>query len=138
MATTCDIDPSLLEKIEAFRFSKRSQGSSAIVCKINKDKLLIEIDSEEDSVSLEDLSEELPENIPRFIILSYELKHDDGRVSFPLVFLFYCPTGANTTLRMLYASAKTFFQNKTKIGKDLEIQDAEALTENWLRPKLLK
>lgn len=38
----------------------------------------------------------------------------------------------------LYASAKTFFQNMTKVGKDLEIQDAETLTDDWLRPKLLK
>ncbi|KAF9319784.1 hypothetical protein BG006_002919, partial [Podila minutissima] len=106
--------------------------------KINKDKLLIELDSEEDAIELEELAEDLPENIPRYIILSYELKHDDGRVSFPLVFLFYCPDGANTSLRMLYASAKTFFQNMTKVGKDLEIQDAETLTDDWLRPKLLK
>ncbi|KAF9369071.1 hypothetical protein CPB97_003939 [Podila verticillata] len=138
MSTTCDIDPKLLEKIEAFRFSKRSQGSSVIVCKINKDKLLIEMDSEEDAIGLEELAEELPESIPRYIILSYELKHDDGRVSFPLVFLFYCPVGANNQMRMLYASAKTFFQNSTKVGKDFEIHDAETLTDDWLRPKLLK
>lgn len=71
-----------------------------LIGKINKDKLVIEMDSEEDAIELEELAEELPENIPRYIILSYELKHDDGRVSFPLVFLFYCPVGANTQLRM--------------------------------------
>ncbi|KAF9307503.1 hypothetical protein BG003_000685 [Podila horticola] len=136
--STCEIDPELLEKVEAFRFAKRSQGNSVIVCKINKDKLLIELDAEEDTIELEELAEELPENIPRYIILSYELKHDDGRVSFPLVFLFYCPVGANTQLRMLYASAKTFFQNMTQIGKVFEIHDAETLTDDWLRPKLLK
>jgi len=38
----------------------------------------------------------------------------------------------------LYASAKTFFQSTTKVGKDFEIQDAEILTDDWLRPKLLK
>jgi len=71
-----------------------------LIGKVNKEKLLIEMDSEEDAIELEELAEELPENIPRYIILSYELKHDDGRVSFPLVFLFYCPVGANTQLRM--------------------------------------
>ncbi|KAG0319345.1 hypothetical protein BG000_003917 [Podila horticola] len=132
--STCEIDPKLLEKVEAFRFAKRSQGNSVIVCKINKDKLLIELDAEEDTIELEELADELPENIPRYIILSYELKHDDGRVSFPLVFLFYCPVGANTQLRI----AKTFFQNMTQIGKVFEIHDAETLTDDWLRPKLLK
>lgn len=58
------------------------------------------MDSEEDAIGLEELAEELPESIPRYIILSYELKHDDGRVSFPLVFLFYCPVGANNQMRM--------------------------------------
>ncbi|KAG0331666.1 hypothetical protein BG004_001549 [Podila humilis] len=136
--STCEIDPALLEKIEAFRFSKRNQGSAAIVCTINKNKLLIELDYEENSIELEDLAENLPDNIPRYIILSYELKHTDGRVSFPLVFLYYCPVSANTQLRMLYASAKTSFQNTTKIGKDIELYDSDNLTDDWLRPKLLK
>jgi hypothetical protein len=52
----------------------------------------------------------------RFIAYSYELKHDDGRVSYPLVFIFYCP---NTTpnWNMLYSSAKTRLTNALKIMK---------------------
>lgn len=28
---------------------------------------------------------ELPESAPRYVVMSYELAHDDGRKSFPLV-----------------------------------------------------
>ncbi|KAF9913793.1 hypothetical protein BX616_009559 [Lobosporangium transversale] len=138
MSSTCDIDPSLVQKIEAFRFANRSQGNAALICKIDKNKLLIEEDDDLESVNMEELAEQLPENTPRYVVLSYELKHDDGRRSFPLVFLYYAPTGVRPELNMLYASAKTHFQNTVGLGKVIDLQDAEVLTDNWLRAKLLK
>ncbi|KAF9916635.1 hypothetical protein FBU30_001240 [Linnemannia zychae] len=138
MSNTCDIDPALLEKLEAFRFAKRSQGNATLVCKIDKDKLLIVEDEDEENVSIEDLAELLPENTPRYVVLSFELKHDDGRLSYPLVFLYYSPKGVKPELNMLYASAKTYFQNKANLGKVFDLQDAEDLTDDWLRSKLLK
>lgn len=39
---------------------------------------------------------------------------------------------------MLYASAKTHFQNKVGLGKVFDLQDSEDLTDDWLRAKLLK
>ncbi|KAG0352141.1 glia maturation factor gamma-like protein [Gamsiella multidivaricata] len=138
MSTTCDIDPNLVEKIEAFRFAKRSQGNAALICKIDKNKLLIEEDEEQDSLTIEDLADLLPESTPRYVVLSFELKHDDGRLSYPLVFLYYSPAGVKPELNMLYASAKTHFQNKVGLGKVFDVQDAETLSEDWLRSKLLK
>ncbi|KAJ3344053.1 calpain 7 [Gonapodya sp. JEL0774] len=44
-----------------------------------------------EETSLEDLADELPENTPRYIILSYKLTHKEGRVSYPLVFIYYNP-----------------------------------------------
>ncbi|KAF8925608.1 hypothetical protein BGZ47_003151 [Haplosporangium gracile] len=138
MSQTCDIDPALLEKLEAFRFAKRSQGNAALICKIDKAKLLIVEDEDEDNLSIEDLAELLPDNTPRYIVLSFELKHDDGRQSYPLVFLYYSPKGVKPELNMLYASAKTYFQNKADLGKVFDLQDPEELTDQWLRAKLLK
>ncbi|KAG0290080.1 hypothetical protein BGZ98_003593 [Dissophora globulifera] len=138
MSTLYTIDPELVSKIEAFRFAKRSQGNAALVCKIDRTKLLIEEDEESDSLTIEDLAELLPENTPRYVVLSYELKHNDGRLSYPLVFLYYSPNGAKPDLSMLYASAKTFFENTVKIGKVLDIQDSDVLTDEWLSSKLLK
>lgn len=35
---------------------------------------------------------ELPENSPRYVVLSYELNFDDGRKSFPLVLINWAPS----------------------------------------------
>ncbi|KAF9272730.1 hypothetical protein BGZ88_004468 [Linnemannia elongata] len=138
MSTTCDIDPTLLAKLEAFRFAKRSQGNAALICKINREKFVIEEDDDVENLAIDALADLLPGNTPRYVVLSYELKHDDGRQSYPLVFLYYSPMGVKTDLNMLYASAKTHFQNKVGLGKVFDLQDSEDLTDAWLRAKLLK
>ncbi|KAG0041710.1 hypothetical protein BGZ83_001412 [Gryganskiella cystojenkinii] len=138
MSTTCDIDPDLVQKIERFRFAKRSQGNAALICKIDPVKLVIVEDEDEESITMEDLAELLPENTPRYIVLSFELKHDDGRQSYPLVFISYTPRGTKPTLNMLYSSAKTHFQNTVGLGKVVDIQEAEILTDDWMRSQLLK
>ncbi len=89
----------------------------------------MEEDQAFDDISLEDLVEglshsltcatcysfqnvaELPENAPRYVLLSYELSHSDGRVSYPLVLINWAPTTAETGLLTLHASALIAFQN---------------------------
>ncbi|CAO3568592.1 unnamed protein product [Mortierella alpina] len=137
MSSTCEIDPSLTAKLEAFRFAKRTRGIAALICKIDKNKLLIEEDEDLELEALEELAETLPENTPRYVVVSYELNHDDGRVSYPLVFIYYSPKGVKPELNMLYASAKTHFQNESGLGKVFDLHDAESLTEKWMRSKLL-
>lgn len=82
MSTTVDIDPELLKELRTFRMSKSSSKGAAFVVKIDKKKLLMEKEEVFDSISPDDLVEELPEHSPRFIVLSYEMKHTDGRISF--------------------------------------------------------
>lgn len=53
---------------------------------------------------------ELPENSPRYVILSYELDHGD-RKSFPLVLINWAPTTSEMSLLTLHASAFIDFQN---------------------------
>ncbi|RIB12789.1 hypothetical protein C2G38_1785715 [Gigaspora rosea] len=138
MSSTCEVDPELLEKLRKFRFGKKSQkGTSAFVLKIDMAKLLVIEDVLYDDISLEDLVEELPENTPRYIVLSYELSHRDGRKSFPLVLIYYSPPSSKPEIHMLYASAKTYFQQKADLNKVFDIREAEELTNEWLREKLL-
>ncbi|KAI0818645.1 hypothetical protein BC629DRAFT_1587993 [Irpex lacteus] len=85
MSHTVDIPQELKTALRKFRFARRNAGHAAIVVKINKQKLIMEEVEQFDNISLEDLAEELPENAPRYVVLSYELAHDDGRKSFPLV-----------------------------------------------------
>ena len=53
---------------------------------------------------------ELPENAPRYVVLSYELNHNDGRKSFPLVLVNWAPTSCEMGLLTLHASAFLDFQ----------------------------
>ena len=53
---------------------------------------------------------ELPENAPRYVVLSYELKHDDGRISFPLILVNWAPRSSEMSLLTLHASAFLDFQ----------------------------
>ncbi|CAG8454209.1 9414_t:CDS:10 [Paraglomus occultum] len=136
--STCDIDPEVLQKLRKFRFSKRSQkGSAAFVLKIDRERLCIVEDQVYDEITLEDLVEELPETSPRYIVLSYELTHNDGRKSYPLVLIYYSPVSTKPELHMLYASAKTYFQQRADVNKVFDIREAEALSDEWLQKKLL-
>ncbi|KAI8329248.1 hypothetical protein BC941DRAFT_405948 [Chlamydoabsidia padenii] len=135
--STCDIEPALIEKIKQFRFQKFSSKNAAFVLKINKNSLKIEEDEVYDKISLEDLVEELPENTPRYIILSYELKHKDGRVNFPLLFIYWSPSTAKAELHMLYTSAKGDLQQTIDVMRDFEIREPETLTDDYLIKQLM-
>jgi len=90
-----------------------------------------------DDISIENLVEQLPENSPRYIVLSYELNHKDGRRSYPLVLLYYSPASTKPETHMLYASAKTYFQQKADVTKVFDIRESDMLTDEWLQEKLL-
>ncbi|KAJ3274953.1 hypothetical protein HDV01_001817 [Terramyces sp. JEL0728] len=76
---------------------------------------------------MSELSEELPDSTPRFVVVSFELKHKDGRISYPL-------TGSSLNNKMLYASssAVTFHE----AGIVFELIDGEELDDEWLIEKL--
>lgn len=84
---------------------------------------------------MDDLLMEMPDTVPRFVIYrflflfhtsfvfpkiifaSYKYTWDDGRVSYPLFLLFWCPPGINTVSNMLYASTKVPLVQKLGITK---------------------
>ena len=56
------------------------------------DKKSHEIKQEDEIIdSIEELVEELPDTSPRYVILSYPFKLDDGRLKTPLVMLYWIP-----------------------------------------------
>ncbi|ORX62795.1 glia maturation factor beta, partial [Hesseltinella vesiculosa] len=116
--STCEIDQGLKDKMRQFRFSKSSSGDSAIVMKIDKEKLII-IEEEEvnDIESMEELVELLPENTPRYVALSQKVTHADGRETYPLIFIFWAPASSSPELLMLYTTAKMHLQATLDIGR---------------------
>ncbi|KAG5636198.1 hypothetical protein H0H81_008868 [Sphagnurus paluster] len=138
MSQTVDIPQSIKDTLRKFRFARRNEGSAALVIKINKAKLLMEEVEQFDNISIEELAEELPENSPRYVLLSYELNHSDGRKSFPLVLINWSPTTSEIGMLTLHASALLNFQTTADVSKIIEIREGpEGLTREVIDAKLL-
>lgn len=137
---TVDIPQSIKDDLRKFRFSKRSmQGSAAFIIKINKSKLVMEKVEQFDEISIDELAEELPENAPRYVVLSHELNHPDGRKSYPLVLVNWAPTSSEISLLTLHASALLDFQKIADVSKVIEIRDGpELLTKEAIDAQLLR
>jgi len=139
MSQTVDIPQAIKDSLRKFRFARRSSGSAALVIKINKEKLIMEEVEQFENISIEELAEELPENSPRYVVLSYELKHNDGRTSFPLVLINWSPTTSETGMLTLHASALLNFQTTADVSKVIEIREGpEELTKEEIDAKLHK
>lgn len=82
------------------------------------DKKSHEIKQEDEIIdSIEELVEELPDTSPRYIILSYPFKLDDGRLKSPLVMLYWIPPTSGQESRMLYVGAVEQFRDKAGVSK---------------------
>ncbi|MBN3271163.1 GMFB factor, partial [Polyodon spathula] len=142
----CDVDGELVEKLRQFRFRKET-SNAAIIMKIDKDKQLVILDEEYEDISPDDLKDELPERQPRYplnkkcLCAVYKYQHDDGRVSYPLCFIFSSPVGCKPEQQMMYAGSKNKLVKTVELTKFIlfqvfEIRNTEDLTEEWLREKL--
>uniref|UniRef100_UPI00358E3140 glia maturation factor gamma-like isoform X1 n=1 Tax=Myxine glutinosa TaxID=7769 RepID=UPI00358E3140 len=131
----CDIDPELITRINKFRFRKETTDA-AIVMKVEKQRKTIVLDEEYEDISVEDLKDQLPERQPRFVLYSYKYKHDDGRCSYPLCFIFISPQGCKPDLQMMYAGTKNNLVKSAQLTKVFELRSTDEFTEQWLREKL--
>lgn len=131
----CDIDSEVLAKLQKFRFRKETT-CAAIILKIDPEKLLIVIDEEHEDITVEDVAEELPAHLPRYVAYSYVHHHDDGRISYPLCFIYISPQGCKPELQMMYAGSKLHLVQAGGFTKVFEIRSVEELTEEWLKNKL--
>lgn len=91
------------------------------------DKKTLEIHQSDDSTytSLASIADDLPDHAPRFVLLSYPLTLDSGRMSVPYVMLYYLPTTCNSEVKMLYAGAKELMRNTAEVGRIIEVDCAE-------------
>jgi|ERR1712154_759792 len=134
--TICDIDPGLLKEIKKFRFSRETKNR-ALVMKVDKASQNVVKDGDIlEDLTVDELREELPESQPRFVIYSYKMEHSDGRVSYPLCFIFSTPSGCKMEMRMMYAGSKLHLVKVAELQHVYEIRDLEELTEEWLQSKL--
>ncbi|MBW01779.1 Glia maturation factor gamma, partial [Eschrichtius robustus] len=72
----------------------------------------------------------------RFVVYSYKYMHADGRVSYPLCFIFSSPVGCKPEQQMMYAGSKNRLVQTAELTKVFEIRTTDDLTEAWLQEKL--
>uniref|UniRef100_A0A3B4GHU0 Glia maturation factor n=2 Tax=Haplochromini TaxID=319058 RepID=A0A3B4GHU0_9CICH len=111
-----------------FRFRKET-SNAAILMKIDMAKQLVILEEEYDDISMDDLRNELPER-------HYKYVHDDGRVSYPLCFIFSSPVGCKPEQQMMYAGSKNRLVQTAELTKVFETRNPDDLTEEWLKSHL--
>ncbi|CAG98598.1 Aim7p [Kluyveromyces lactis] len=86
-------------------------------------EIIIDDDEDlEDFNRLEDLAELLPDNMPRFVLLSYPMTTRDGRKKTPLVLLYWKPaTVVSQEWKMLYAGALEMVRAECAVNKYIEV-----------------
>lgn len=133
---TCQANQEVLDKIKELRFRK-DKTNACLILKIDPKELLVILDEYMDNTDLNSISEALPSTTPRFLVISYELKHKDGRISYPLTGIYYNPEGASTSNKMLYASSTSLiFHEAGIVGKVFDLQNGEDLSDEWLVQRL--
>ncbi|XP_045177016.2 glia maturation factor beta-like [Mercenaria mercenaria] len=131
----CEISNDVTTKLKKFRFRKE-KNIAALLLKVDTSSQTVIVDEEFEDTNIEDLQGELPEHQPRFLVISYVRDHGDGRISYPLCFVYICPAGCKTELAMMYAGTRNILQKELGITKDFELRDTEDFTEEWLNDKL--
>ncbi|KAF3818175.1 hypothetical protein GH733_012483 [Mirounga leonina] len=107
----CEVDPELKEKLRKFRFRKETDNA-AIIMKVDKDRQMVVLEEE------------------------FQYVHEDGRVSYPLCFIFSSPVGCKPEQQMMYAGSKNRLVQTAELTKVFEIRTTDDLTEAWLQEKL--
>lgn len=131
----CEIPAEIKEKLAKFRMRK-DNNIAAIVLKIDADNLKVIEDEEYEDVTIEEIVNDLPEHLPRYVVLSYVYNHGDGRVSYPLIFVYVNPAGTKPELHMMYAGTKLEVQNSLQLTKTFEVRELEEFTDEWLQSKM--
>jgi len=131
----CQPVEEVFEKFKKFK-NARNLSDAALIFKIDIKTLKIIMDQELTNVTLEDIQAELPDSSPRYIAYIYKYSHPDGRIAYPLMFIYYSPPQLRPDIAMMYSSSLQPLYTKLQIQKVFELQSAEELTEEWVKSKL--
>eukprot|EP01112_Ceratiomyxa_fruticulosa_P011684 TRINITY_DN3195_c0_g1_i1.p1 TRINITY_DN3195_c0_g1~~TRINITY_DN3195_c0_g1_i1.p1 ORF type:complete len:139 (+),score=18.14 TRINITY_DN3195_c0_g1_i1:178-594(+) len=131
----CHLPDEIIAEFKKLKLA-RDPVDTALILKINPRAMVVEKDSILEKVSIEDIAQELPDSSPRYIIYSFKYTRPDGRMSYPIVFIFYCPREIQPNIAMLYTSTKQNVIQKLEILKTWDAQEPETLTTDWLKEKM--
>ena len=135
--TVCEVDPDLKSKLLSFRLRKKT-NNAAILMKVDRSKLMVCLEEELEDIDVDDLREALPTSQPRFLVYSFKLVHNDGRISYPMCFIYISPQDCKPELQMMYAGSILSLVDQVHQTKVFEIRSVEDFTEEWLRSKFIR
>ncbi|XP_020896779.1 glia maturation factor gamma-like [Exaiptasia diaphana] len=130
-----EFDPEVKTAVTKFR-TREEKTSGALIIRFDPSKQLLVVEKLHDDISAEDLKKELPQHLPVYILYSYFYKHDDGRTSHPLFFIFISPTGSKPELQLMYSGNKRRVAEELRVKMVFELRSYEGFTEEWLLSKL--
>jgi len=134
----CSISNEVKEILEKFRF-RRATNNTAIILKVNPDAVAVEVSEElEDLADVEELKESIPDTQPRFVLLSWRIAHADGRVSYPMAFIYTTPRDCQPRLQMMYSGSYQSLIQQCGLTKVYQIRDLDELDEDWVMEHLGK
>uniref|UniRef100_A0A069DP79 Putative glia maturation factor beta n=1 Tax=Panstrongylus megistus TaxID=65343 RepID=A0A069DP79_9HEMI len=133
----CEIDDNVKEAIKQFRFRK-TEKNAALILKVDPQAQKICIDDQLEDVSLDELQEILPGHQPRYLVYTCRMEHKDGRISFPMCFIYVTPRDCQTNLQIMYAGTKLAVQKEANLSHVYEVRELDELTDEWLMTKLQK
>ncbi|XP_050702647.1 glia maturation factor gamma-like [Eriocheir sinensis] len=134
----CTIDPGLKELMRKFRF-RRATTNAAIIMKVNQAASEIVLEEElEDLEDVDALRSSIPDTQPRYVLFSWRIEHADGRVSFPMAFIFTTPRDSQPKLQMMYAGSYSHVVKECELTKVFQIRDLDELDEEWIQTNLVK
>ncbi|RMZ87596.1 hypothetical protein DV736_g5183, partial [Chaetothyriales sp. CBS 134916] len=118
------------DTLRKFRLgTSRASKPQAKILQIDIKSQEIRLSSDKTYDSLTDISDELPDSSPRFVLLSYPLTLPSGRLSVPYVMLYYLPVNCNPNMRMSYAGAVEVVRQQAEVQRLIEVKEAEEVED---------
>ncbi|XP_063932482.1 glia maturation factor beta-like [Zophobas morio] len=128
---SCEVDTSLEILFKKFRVRKSRLPAVIIArCDLLTKKIVFEEAYEEKS--LNEIKDYLPEREPRFLAYTFLFKHEDGRISQPLVFIYVSPFGCKPELQTLYSTSVRPCLESLKLAKCFTVREIEEISDDWL------
>ncbi|CAL4086241.1 unnamed protein product, partial [Meganyctiphanes norvegica] len=107
--------------------------------KVDQQTSQIILDEElEDLEDIDELKDSVSETQPRYILISWKITHGDGRISFPMAFIFFTPRDCKPQLQMMYAGSHNYLIKECDLTKVFQIRDLEELDDEWITNHLVK
>uniref|UniRef100_A0A0K0DTN0 ADF-H domain-containing protein n=1 Tax=Strongyloides stercoralis TaxID=6248 RepID=A0A0K0DTN0_STRER len=131
----CAIPEELKIRLRKFRFSK-SKNINALILKVNRESQKIFVEEELEDCDIDEIKNELPVQQPRFLLISYPMKLNDGRETFPMCLIYYSPDSCNPETQMLYAGTRNTLVSECELTKNFELRELDDFSNEWLESHL--